>query len=515
MPPRVDAPPLDAGAHVESPPQPLHLSHRQIQTVFVALMLGMFLASLDQTIVATALPTIVGDLGGLDHLSWVVTAYMLTSTASTPLYGKISDLLGRKQVFQSAIAIFLVGSVLSGFAQSMPQLVAARAVQGVGAGGLLALSMAIIGDLVSPRERGRYQGYMGSVFALTSVGGPLLGGFFVDHLTWRWVFFVNLPIGILAMVVTAVVLDLPFQRQPHRIDYGGAALLVAAVTCILLVTVWGGAQYAWTSPTIVGLAAAGAVLLAVFVRHETRTAEPILPPRMFRDGVVRVASVSMFFVALGLFGAIVFVPLYLQIVQGASPTTSGLLMTPMMGGVLLMSVVTGRLITRTGRYRHFPIIGTAVMVVGAWLLSRMDVGTGWVGSSVAMLVMGIGVGMTMQVLILAVQNSVDHRDLGAATSAVSFFRSMGAAFGVALFGSILNARIGHHLPGTDSLKGTPETILGLPDDVRLRVVDGFAASLQDVFLWAVPVIVVAFLVTLRLRDQPLRDTVGTEPVALD
>ena len=502
------------------------LSHRQILVILSGLMLGMLLAALDQTIVATALPTIVGDLGGLNHLSWVVTAYLLTSTASTPLYGKLSDLFGRKRLFQAAIVIFLIGSVLAGMAQGMNQLIAFRAIQGIGAGGLMAMAFAIIGDIMSPRERGRYQGYMGGVFAVASIAGPLAGGFFADHLSWRWVFYINVPLGILALAVTSVVLKIPFRRQEHRIDYLGAALLVATVSTLLLVTVWGGTEYAWGSSTIIGLGVAGVVLLALFLAQERRTPEPILPLRLFRNRIATVSYAASFIVGCAMFGAIVFIPLYLQVVNGASPTESGLQMVPLMLGVIASSVVTGRLISRHGRYRIYPIFGTATMTFGIWLLSHLDVNTSRPVSFAFMVVIGIGMGAVMQVLVLAVQNAVDYRDLGSATSAATFFRSMGGAFGVAIFGSIFNSRLALNLaaaiPGVSfdpaSLRGGPEQLAALPPAVRARVVEAFAASLHTVFLWAIPVAFLAFLVVLFLEDRPLRDAshVGAgagEPVA--
>ena len=492
---------------------------RRILIIFSGLMAGMFLAALDQTVVATALPTIAGELGDLEKLSWVVTSYLLTSTATTPLYGKLSDLYGRRPLYQAAIAIFLVGSVLSGLAQDMPQLIASRAIQGAGAGGLISLAITIIADVVSPRERGRYQGYVGAVFAVSSVVGPLAGGFFVDHLSWRWAFYANLPIGALAAVVITTTLRMPRPGRHHQIDYLGAALMVAGVSCALLVTVWGGTEYAWTSPTMVGLGTATVVLGALFVAQERRAAEPILPLRMFSSRIFVVCSAGGFLTAMALFSAVVFMPLYLQIVQGVSPTASGLLLAPLVLGLIVSSIVAGQVISRIGRYRFFPVAGTALMSVGMVMCTRLDTASGHLASSQAMAVVGIGGGMVMPVLVLAAQNAADQRDLGTSTSAVAFFRSMGSAFGVALFGSVLNSRLDIHLArlvpsgralDVETLQAAPEQVQALPPLVRSGVVEAFAHSLHAVFTLAVPVAVAAFAVVLFLRQLPLRDTVHVD-----
>jgi EmrB/QacA subfamily drug resistance transporter len=503
------------------------MTHRQILVVFSGLMLGLFLAALDQTIVSTALPTIVGELGGLEHLSWVVTSYLLTSTASAPLYGKISDLYGRKIVFQFSIVVFLLGSVLSGASQSLGQLIGARALQGLGAGGLIVMTLTIIGDILSPRERGRYQGYIGSVFALSSIAGPLAGGLFVDHLSWRWVFYVNLPIGVAALVVTSIVLDIPFHREKRPVDYTGAALLVAGVTSLLLVTVWGGTEYEWTSATILGLAAAGVLCLALFLLQERRAPEPLLPLRLFKNSVFTITSAAGFIVGLGLFGGIVFLPLFLQVVIGASATNSGLLLLPLMAGVITTSIASGRVITRTGRYKRYPVVGTAMMGVGLLLLSTMNPSTPLPMASLYMLMLGAGVGLVMQVLVVAVQNAVDARDLGVATSLNTFFRSLGGSFGTALFGAILSSRLAFHLTrllpeGIDGhpvtgIAASPAAVAQLPPEVQGPVIEAFSHSITTVFAAAIPFAVIAFLLAIALPEKPLRDTahVGGAPRAAE
>jgi EmrB/QacA subfamily drug resistance transporter len=493
------------------------LTGRALWTVFGALMLGMFLAALDQTIVSTALPTIVGDLGGLDHLSWVVTAYLLASTVSTPIYGKLGDMYGRKPVFQAAILIFLAGSMLAGLSQTMDQLIGFRALQGIGAGGLMVGAQAIIADIVPPRERGRYMGLIGSVFAVASVAGPLLGGFLVDNLSWRWVFYVNMPVGALAVAIVALRLHLHVPTLRHRIDYLGAALLSGGVGSLVLLTTWGGSQYAWGSATIIGLGAAGLGLLALFVLQEHRAPEPLLPLRLFRSRVFDVSNAMGFTIGMAMFGAIVFIPLYLQLVYGATPTSSGLRMLPLMAGLLVAAIASGRVISRIGRYRAFPIVGTAVLVVGMYLLSRLGVGTAPWLASIYILVVGVGIGLVMQVLVLVVQNDARPEDIGVATSTATFFRSVGGSFGVAIFGAIFAARltaqikqlpagVARHLTGGVHL--TPEQAKLLPKAVHTDFLQAFAHALHGVFLWGMLLAVVPFGLAWLLKEVPLRTTVG-------
>jgi EmrB/QacA subfamily drug resistance transporter len=495
--------------------------HHRVLLTFSGLLLAMLLASLDQTIVSTALPTIVGELGGIDQLSWVVTAYLLAATVTIPVWGRVSDLYGRKTLFQAAIGVFLVGSALSGAAQSLGELIAFRSLQGLGAGGLMTLAMAIVADIISPRERGRYQGYIQMVFVFASVAGPLLGGLFADNLSWRWVFYVNLPIGAVALAVITATLEPSAVRNRPRIDYAGAALLAAGLTSILLVTTWGGRQYAWDSTEILGLAAAAVVLLVAFVAQERRAAEPILPLRLFRDPVFDVVALVLFLTTCAFFAAIVFTPVYLQLVTGASATSSGLLLLPVMLAAAASTAVSGRLISRTGRYKRFPIAGLAIMAVGLFLLSRMDAGTARATASLFLVVFGLGFGMVSQVLTVAIQNAVPRSDIGIATASANLFRALGGSVGVALFGAIFAARLDHWLPRAlpansgavdpERLQASPDALALMPAAVRDAVSVAVAHSLQAVFLVATPIAALALLTVLFLREVPLRGPGGPPP----
>jgi EmrB/QacA subfamily drug resistance transporter len=493
-------------------------SHRQILVIYAALALGMLLAALDQTIVSTALPTIVGDLGGLNHYSWVVTAYLLASTISQPIYGKLGDLYGRKRVFQSAIGIFLVGSALCGISQNMTELTAFRGLQGLGAGGLMVIALAIIGDVVPPRERGRYQGYMGGVFAIASVIGPLIGGFLTQHASWNWVFYVNLPVGAVALVVIAIVLqDDPAERKQHRIDYEGAVALTIGAGMLTLGLTWGGTQYPWTSWQVSGSFLVGVIGVLTFIVTERRALEPLIPLRLFRNSVFRASVAMSFLVGVAMFGTIIYVSLFLQVVHETTPTASGLKLLPLMGGVLTASILGGRIISKIGRYRMFPIAGTALISVGMFLLSRIGVSTGYLLLAAAMVVLGLGLGLVMPVLVLAVQNAVPRREMGVATSSSVFFRSIGGSFGVAVFGTIFANRLGANMhmdphQAAALLHASPEKIAQLPPAQHTLLINAFSSSLHTVFLWAVPIGVLAFLVSLLLREVPLRDS-GVDSLA--
>ncbi|HUK58140.1 MAG TPA: MDR family MFS transporter [Stellaceae bacterium] len=498
----------------QRPPAPAYpprqvFSHRDIMRMLSGTVLGLFLGALDQTIVATSLPAMVGELKGAQHLSWVVSAYLLTSTASTPVYGKLSDLYGRSALFRTAIATFLAGSVACGLASSMGMLIAGRALQGLGGGGLVSLAMTIIADIVPPRERGRYQAYFTAVWSSAAIGGPMLGGFLVDAASWRWVFWINLPIAVAALLICGKELKrLPRGHGPAHIDYGGIALMVPAVMAALLVTTWAGTELAWTSPAILGLVVATIVLLGLLVLQECRARDPLLPPRVFRNSIFAVGNAIAFLGGAASVGGVIFLPLFLQVVIGVSASNSGLLILPMMIGMTVGATATGRLVRRIGRYRIFPALGFAAATVSFLVFVGVGRGTPGLVYGTAMAIMGAGLGPMGPAVTIAVQNSVEPRDMGTATSLWSFFRSMGGAFGVALLGAILLAGLTGKdvggVSGSGLLHGGPAMIAALPEATRQAIVAAFTHSFRYLYLAGAGICGLAFVLTLFLKELPLR-----------
>lgn len=491
------------------------LSHKSVMIIFAGLMLAMFLSSLDQTIISTALPTIVGDLGGSDHLAWVITAYTLAITIGMPIYGKLGDQFGRKGLFIIAISIFILGSILAALSGSLGFLIAARFVQGLGAAGLMILSQAILADIMSPQERAKYGGFMGAVFGVSSIAGPLLGGFLTEKLSWHWTFWINVPLGIITIIFIAKVLHLPHNKTSHKIDYWGMGTMIPAITSLILITTWGGSQYEWNSPVILLLILACLIFTAAFILIEHKAKEPIIPLKLFKSRVFTLATLTGITIGAGMFAAVSFMPTYLQMVNGVSATQSGLLMLPMIMGMLVGSIGSGQIVSRTGTYKIFPIIGMALATVGIFLLSTLKADTPQIVTGSFMVILGLGLGLCMQIIVLIVQNSVPAKDVGAATASNNFFREIGISLGVSIFGSVFASRLAMQLSslgGSGAPQGglSPEVVKALPDEVRLPIIDAYVNALTPAFIYLVPVVALGLLFAILIPKVQLSSMSGLE-----
>lgn len=500
-----------------------HETGGSIGLLFAALMVTMLLASLSQMALSSALPTIVGELHGVQHMTWVITAYLLASTIVMPIYGKVSDLLGRRPVLLGAIVIFVAGSVIGGLAGDMTWLIIGRAVQGLGGGGLMILSQAALADVVPARERGKLSGIMGSVFAVSSVAGPLLGGWFTEGPGWRWAFWINLPLGVLAAVAVAALLRLPTPAKSARLrlDYLGMALMSLGTTVIVLIATWGGSTYAWLSPQILGLAVAGLVIIGLFVLVESRAAEPVIPLRLFTDRNFNLSTIAGLLTSVAMFGVVGYMPTYFQMATGASATAAGLLMIPMMGTLLLASIGSGAIVSRTGKYKLIPIVGTVILAVGLILLGTVTVDTPVAVICLYIGVVGTGIGASLQLLIVVVQDSFPHQLVGTATAAHNYFRQIGGSLGSAVVGSVFASRLltllaermpqGGAMPGDGARSLTPALVNSLPEVIRQPIVTSYNEALMPIFIVMLPLAVIGVLALCFMKEKPLSTRIEDIP----